>query len=555
MLTDVRQRGDAVTAEGSADRAAASRELPDGLLDALQSLDVRPPTPATVIDVLDHLDLLPTTLFRAAAEPARRAERVARELGRDDLAIRARLVLSVVLVRDGHLAEAGRLAHDCHAQARRHADPQLLARSHRALSVFHRQIGDLAEALEHAVQSIRYLPDVSPRLRARYLLTLAIQLDDTGSGDEAHRRLHEALEISDATGDVEMTMYVLNVLAYSAYERADQEAACSHVERMLRLADGTGVPLTAQLVDTIARVDLLCGRLEQAEKTLSSVLTLPDDAMTDLLTDATGLANCLVTAAEVQRRKGAAEEAQRILDTAKRLCEARGLHGAGAQVRLLQAELYAETGRFREAYEEHRAFHAASVRLRSEQQEARANALQAVLEAEEARRTSDRFRELAHRDPLTGLHNRRHVDARLPALLTEAALRRTPVSAALVDLDLFKRINDTLSHDTGDRVLRQIAELLTAATPAPNLIARVGGEEFLLVWLDGDHDEAVCRCETLRRTIRRHPWGALTGALPVTASIGVTTMATRQASTLLGNADRNLYRAKRAGRDRVAGDT
>ena len=103
-----------------------------------------------------------------------------------------------------------------------------------------------------------------------------------------------------------------------------------------------------------------------------------------------------------------------------RMSEERGLHAVRARAREEQAALYAATGRFREAYDEHRAFHAAATALHSAQREARARALQAVFEATEARRASEHFREMAHRDALTGLYNRRYVNERLPALLGEA---------------------------------------------------------------------------------------------------------------------------------------
>jgi diguanylate cyclase (GGDEF)-like protein len=183
--------------------------------------------------------------------------------------------------------------------------------------------------------------------------------------------------------------------------------------------------------------------------------------------------------------------------------------------------------------------------------------LQAVFEATEARRASDHFREMAHRDALTGLYNRRYVNERLPALLGEAAVRRTPISLAILDLDHFKRVNDTFSHSTGDTVLQQIGQLLAEAATGPAIAARMGGEEFLLIFPDVDAAEAAQRCEALRLRIRAHAWAPITGTLPVTTSIGVTT-GTDGFSTpsgLLARADRNLYAAKRAGRDRVVVDT
>jgi diguanylate cyclase (GGDEF)-like protein len=163
---------------------------------------------------------------------------------------------------------------------------------------------------------------------------------------------------------------------------------------------------------------------------------------------------------------------------------------------------------------------------------------------------------MAHRDALTGLYNRRYVNERLPALLSEAVAQRTPLSMAILDLDHFKRINDTLSHSTGDTVLQEVSELLNDSVSGPMIVARIGGEEFLLLLPGMDAAEAAECCERLRLRIRAHAWESLTGTLPVTMSIGVTTTPDGRASssTLLSLADRNLYVAKREGRDRVVAD-
>jgi two-component system cell cycle response regulator len=311
---------------------------------------------------------------------------------------------------------------------------------------------------------------------------------------------------------------------------------------------------SANELDTIARVEMMSQRYDAVEATLHVVL---DDQSLVLGYEGDALAECLLTLAEARRLAERYGGAQAALDAASAMCDDRGLHAVRARVRAEQAALYAAAGRFREAYQEHRAFHAAATALHSTQREARARALQAVFEATEARRASERFREMAHRDALTGLYNRRYVNEKLPALLGEAAVRRTPVSLAILDLDHFKRVNDTLSHSTGDTVLQEVAQLLVESATGPALAARMGGEEFLLVFPGAGAAEAALRCERLRRRIREHGWEPVTGALPVTTSIGVTTSAdgSGSLSVLLSQADRNLYAAKRDGRDRVVADT
>ncbi|HYL72519.1 MAG TPA: GGDEF domain-containing protein, partial [Candidatus Dormibacteraeota bacterium] len=174
----------------------------------------------------------------------------------------------------------------------------------------------------------------------------------------------------------------------------------------------------------------------------------------------------------------------------------------------------------------------------------------------EARREGERFRELALQDALTGLHNRRYVDGRLPALVRAAANGGEHLAVALVDLDHFKRVNDPLSHAVGDEVLRRVAMILEQAVAEHGFAARVGGEEFLLVLFGVSPQEAAECWETVRENVRSYPRQSLTAGVPVTVSIGATTLVAGRATqaALLGAADRNLYVAKRGGRDRVVND-
>ena len=506
--------------------------------------------------VVTELEIRPMSQFRTLPGPAAAAEREAADLGDEELVQRARLLQVGVQLRLGLSEEAGRAAHLVLDWAVSRDSRRLIARTHRELGIFYRQVGDYEGALKHAVECVSYLPeDTEPTIKARHLMSLATALDENDSGDEAERRFREGLAISTAIGDDELTLYILNNMAYTAYEKEDEPAASELIRAMREVEDRSKRPLSANELDTIARVELMTDRYDAVERTLAPVLLGSEATVVGNEGDA--IAECLLTLAETRRLDGRAEDAQDVLDAARTLCAERNLAAVGARVRAEQAALFAATGRFREAYEEHLAFHSASTALHSIQREARARALQAVFEATEARRISDHFREMAHRDALTGLYNRRFINETVPAMLSEAAVRRTPISVAIVDLDHFKRVNDTLSHSTGDTVLQEIAQLLTAATTGGGgLAARMGGEEFLLVFPGVAQGEAARRCERLRLAIKEFPWQPITGPLPVTTSIGVTTAVdgVGTMAALLGQADRNLYTAKRGGRDQVVVD-
>ena len=176
----------------------------------------------------------------------------------------------------------------------------------------------------------------------------------------------------------------------------------------------------------------------------------------------------------------------------------------------------------------------------------------AHLEIEAARREAETLREQVDRDPLTGLHNRRYLDrARGGGTLALSG----PVSLAVIDLDHFKAVNDRFGHPVGDRVLMRVAALLVEELRAEDVIARTGGEEFMVLMPRTTAEDAWACCERLRAAFHAEPWDRLAPGLTLTTSIGV--VSAPDAGDLDGlerDADDRLYAAKRAGRDRaVAG--
>lgn len=162
----------------------------------------------------------------------------------------------------------------------------------------------------------------------------------------------------------------------------------------------------------------------------------------------------------------------------------------------------------------------------------------------------------ASQDPLTGLGNRRYLDERLPPLLASAAAAAHPLALAMIDLDHFKEVNDRFGHPCGDQVLTVVAQLLRENTRGADLLARIGGEEFMVVLPDMPPARAREVCERLCERVLNHPWASLadglTDGLVVSVSIGLTQAPPYDASTLYRLADQALYRAKLSGRNQVS---
>ena len=157
-------------------------------------------------------------------------------------------------------------------------------------------------------------------------------------------------------------------------------------------------------------------------------------------------------------------------------------------------------------------------------------------------------------DPLTGLFNRRYLEETLPRELHRAQRAHSPLCVAMLDLDNFKRFNDTYGHDAGDSLLRELGRLLLGKLRKSDISCRYGGEEFVLVLPDSSAADAKQRMEQIRAQIKelQIPHGEQQlRAITVSAGVAQAEDPAPNPSQLLRAADTALYAAKNAGRDRV----
>ncbi|HEY8554806.1 MAG TPA: diguanylate cyclase [Burkholderiales bacterium] len=173
--------------------------------------------------------------------------------------------------------------------------------------------------------------------------------------------------------------------------------------------------------------------------------------------------------------------------------------------------------------------------------------------AAELAMSNRRLQEAALLDPLTGIPNRRYAMDRIQQEWSAAERAGRPLACMLIDVDHFKRINDTHGHDVGDLVLQRVAEVLKQTARTQDVICRIGGEEFLVVCPDADASAAAQCAERLRQAVNAMRIEVAASTLQITISVGVAAMepAMTGPESMIKAADQAVYAAKQAGRNRI----
>ncbi|WP_454048623.1 GGDEF domain-containing protein [Cellulomonas sp. Marseille-Q8402] len=481
-------------------------------------------------------------------------------------------------------------------------------------AVAHHALGEDRRSLDRAVRAEQLARERGALVwESRALARQGVVHHDLGQLEDAVDLLTRAAELRREADDVAGTADVLTILGsvYTGMPHfAPQAAGVLTQARRLWLAAGDPdrasialANLARTFVETSRRlaVDNPRGARASARRALGLALEAVDEA------DAAGLTRTAVdarlTTSVAHLLAGDADAATAVLDAAEAMLTRFPSTGQQLSVHRIRAGMLADAGHLAEAVAEARAgmtlcdamrrpaermellrvlsdahealgdpvaalaalreLHTLTVRMGDSQAERRATLLGARMEVEQAerqaeaeRRRSEALEErnarLAHEaahDALTGLANRRTLDTELERWSAE----RSAFAVALVDVDHFKRVNDTWSHQVGDVVLARVAAALQHALRRDDLAARYGGEEFavLLDGLSGTRTADVC--DRLRATVAELAWDDLMPGHRVTVSIGVAEREPGETvADLLARADAALYRAKREGRDRVS---
>ena len=452
------------------------------------------------------------------------------------------------------------------------------------------EAGNLDPALQLATESVAIAQASGDgRTLARACRALGELHGILGQCNESARLLGQALRASSPADDGEVHAHILDALCRNTLRLADRarQAGGTPAEELHDDAiehGRRGLETARQARDP--RAEAACG----ASLALALLRRGDLDRALPFLVDAGALAathglrllqhRIAAIDGEALLARGEAAEAVRRLRGLATACERAGEPLIEIDARLALYRGAKAQDDFEQALAAHERYHQLDAQVRTDVAQARAHVLinevdtqNARLEAEKARLEAEllrlksrrlesekralqaQARELdrhAHQDALTGLWNRRYIDDELPRLLASASANGSPLAVAIGDIDLFKAINDRYGHPTGDVVLCAVADVLRDNCRPSDTVARVGGEEFLLVLEDTHLKAARPACERLRRAVEKHDWSAIAADLQVTISFGIAeAVADGDARDLLAAADQHLYAAKRGGRNRV----
>ncbi len=443
--------------------------------------------------------------------------------------------------------------------AKQSGDPLTLAWAYNRAGLGHAAVGNIAEgivSMEFALSLAREIGDQEAVFAAlnnliEDLAALARDLLEQGAEAEARERIVRALELAREAMEAAQRFenpyeeaIILLTYGQTLGLAGEHVEAMATLDRARELAEAGGyraIALGAQYER--ARLELDRGELRQAIAHYTAIIDGGIEAR-----DARVLRDVHLALWRAHKQLGEFEAALEHHERFHELERDQQSEMAKTRARVLSTHLDLD----RAQLEARRATHQAEIeRNRTRELEEQASALRAEHELLSQR---------ADQDGLTGLWNRRYVEHELPRMIREAAVRGEPVSVAFVDADHFKSVNDRFGHLVGDDVLRRLAELLRSNVRPTDTVARIGGEEFVVLLPGAGTESAVVLGQRLCEAVREASWEDLMPAESLTVSVGVASRTPRlvtqrdierDVAELLGCADGALYDAKRQGRDRV----
>ncbi len=411
-------------------------------------------------------------------------------------------------------------------------------------AMLHREIGESRESVrlfEDALERARQMND-PPRL-VTLIANLGETLNTLERSAEAVPLLLEGLQIARDHGLEMLKAPTLVNLAEALTQLGELEQALIYYQQALQLVIQQGPPegeIHCQL--GMARIKLRQGQIASAVSNSQSAL---ESAERLKLQQTSSEAHEVLTNA--YKAQGSYQKALHHFEIYHALKQQRTEEIAEQRLRVVNAQFEVRRARSETEDQRSRNLELSNALSRLEQLNADKSDLLQQLEVK-----TRELERLAFIDPLTGLANRRQLEAALSSAFEAAQSASQPLALAMMDIDDFKDINDRFTHQIGDEVLVQVAGLIRDSLRVTDLASRYGGEEFLVVLPNTTDAQAFEICEGLRARVERFDWSIIKAGLSVTLSIGAcTNRLVHLPKQMIATADANMYAAKRSGKNGV----
>ncbi len=406
--------------------------------------------PLTLDSVIDELVVSVYVSHVGLAERATAVAEGAQQAGDARTAGLAWLVVADLHNRAGRADVGIARAREILATA---ADRVVVAHAHAVIAGGLWRVGDNGQAVRHAYPANRMLGPGDPAaLRVDHALILASLVNDRRIGGISHQEFRAAQELADASGVAALILANLNNWAWCSYTHGDFTAAAELAGEMQAYSEAANEPLNASCADTVARILLEAGEPGEALRIIEQAIVSAQP------TDADAIPSALITLADIQRHEGNVGAALRTLQACREMAERDRLPDVDALALRMIAGCHADLGEFAAAYQEMVEFHEAWTARREERSEVMARVAHAQFAVDEARRTTERFRDMAERDALTGLWNRRRSDAQLAVLVGSGggAIREAGSSATReTGSSATREAGGGASRETGNSATRE----------------------------------------------------------------------------------------------------
>ena len=327
---------------------------------------------------------------------------------------------------------------------------------------------------------------------------------------------------------------------------------------VLAHVQGANIEQLAEIDGILGLIHLGQGEFDAAQHTLQSALRI-NQTQGNVL----GMATNYLALGQLAMMRHDLPTASLLLEKALGQAEAMGTQHLLFQIEMALAQTYEYREEWQQALMHFKRYHCLQREIQRQVSPHKLQAMEMQLEIEKARMENvqlrrkhaserqERYRveRMAGEDALTGLLNRRGLEQSTESMLLPDG---DPISALMIDVDHFKTINDSCGHETGDKVLRQVAALLKSGCRQGDLVSRWGGEEFTILLQNRDGPQGAEVAERLRHLVESWTWERIAPGQTITISAGVTQyQAGDDLTALVKRADEKLYQAKHAGRNKV----